>query len=241
MKLSFVLLLFLCGTTFSQKKDHQIIEVHHDPEIPVIDGVADEKCWDKAEWHPLDQLWLGNPYNAEDFEGRFKLSWFEGGLLLLVEIKDDILMDQHEDPLRLWWDDDCVEVFLDEDNSGGEHQYNHNAFAYHVALDYNVVDMNPNRKGHLYNDHIIVKRKTTGHTTVWETNISIYDDSFKEGQRNAPVKLQNGKEIGFALAYCDNDNSKERENFIGSVFVPGEDKNRGWIDADIFGTIKLVE
>ena len=46
--------------------------------------------------------------------------------------------------------------------------------------------------------------------------------------------------MGFALAYCDNDNSKERENFIGSVYVDGEDKNRGWIDANIFGTLKLI-
>jgi hypothetical protein len=47
--------------------------------------------------------------------------------------------------------------------------------------------------------------------------------------------------MGFALAYCDNDTSKERENFIGSVAVAGEDKNRGWIDAGIFGTIVLKE
>ena len=45
--------------------------------------------------------------------------------------------------------------------------------------------------------------------------------------------------MGFALAYCDNDKSKTRENFIGSVYVEGNDKNRGWIDANIFGTLKL--
>ena len=56
-----------------------------------------------------------------------------------------------------------------------------------------------------------------------------------------PVQLSAGKNVGFALAYCDNDTSKTRENFIGSVYVPGEDKNQGWINADIFGTLHLEE
>ncbi|MBW2998850.1 CBM9 family sugar-binding protein, partial [Candidatus Woesearchaeota archaeon] len=49
------------------------------------------------------------------------------------------------------------------------------------------------------------------------------------------------KKIGFAIAYCDNDTSEHRENFIGSVFVDGNDKDRGWKDAGIFGTIELKE
>ena len=47
--------------------------------------------------------------------------------------------------------------------------------------------------------------------------------------------------IGFALAYCDNDKSEHREHFIGSVAVEGENKNKGWIDAHIFGTLLLVD
>ena len=45
--------------------------------------------------------------------------------------------------------------------------------------------------------------------------------------------------MGFSLAYCDNDHSPERENFMGSVRVDGEDKNRSWIDAGIFGLLTL--
>ena len=53
------------------------------------------------------------------------------------------------------------------------------------------------------------------------------------------TRLFNYKKIGFAIAYCDNDTSENRENFFGSVVVDGNDKNRGWIDATIFGTIIL--
>jgi hypothetical protein len=51
--------------------------------------------------------------------------------------------------------------------------------------------------------------------------------------------LNSSKKMGFALAYCDNDYSQERENFMGSVQVKGQDKNRGWIDAGIFGLLSL--
>lgn len=226
-------------TSKSQKKETQLRYVMKAAQAPIIDGKATDSIWNKTKSYPIDQLWLGEAYTSEDFEGSYKLSWTDDALYALVEIKDDSLFDQYADPLELWWDDDCVEVFIDEDNSGGDHQYNHNAFAYHVALDGNVVDMSPEKKGHLYNDHVISKNITTGNTTIWELKISIYDDTYKENEKNKPVKLSAGKKIGFAIAYCDNDGSKERENFIGSIAIEGEDKNRGWIDASVFGTIQL--
>ena len=225
----------------AQKKDKFVKEVKRSNSAIKIDGASEEDAWADAEWLPLNQRWLGEEYSSEDFSGRYKLLWSEDLLYLLVEVDDDILFDQYEDPLELWWDDDCVEVFLDEDNSGGEHQYNHNAFAYHIAADYNVVDLGPDNEPHLYNDHFDVKMTSSGNHYVWEMSIKIFDDSFKDGGNNKPVKLKTGKKLGFALAYCDNDNSKERENFIGSVAVEGEDKNRGWIDAGIFGTLVLVD
>jgi len=210
-------------------------------EAITIDGNPYEAIWNKTNWSQIDQKWLGDDYTKNDFKGRYKLTWNEKALYALVEIVDDTLFDQHKDPLKLWWDDDCVEVFIDEDNSGGEHQYNHNAFAYHVALDGNVVDIAPEEVPTLYNNHIISKHITNGNTTIWELKINIYNDSFVDGQQNLPVTLKANKKIGFAIAYCDNDTSKERENFIGSEVVEGEDKNRGWIDASIFGTLLLKE
>ncbi|WP_439153341.1 DUF6265 family protein [Winogradskyella sp.] len=206
---------------------------------PIIDGIADDAIWSSKIWLPIDQLWLGDAYTAEDFKGRYKLAWSHEALYLLAKIKDDKLVDNHEDPLKAWWDDDCLEIFIDEDNSGGKHQYNHNAFAYHVALDGNVVDISTEKKGKFYNSHIESKRVTKGNTSIWEVKISLFDDSYSDDGENTPIKLQPGKVVGFALAYCDNDTSEHRENFIGSVFVPGENKNRGWIDANIFGTLRL--
>lgn len=224
-----------------EKKETQLINVLKTQETITIDGKADEPIWSKTTWQPIDQRWLGKSYTAEDFEGQYKLCWSEEALYILVEIKDDVLFNQYEDPLKLWWDDDCVEVFIDEDNSGGEHQYNHNAFAYHVALDGNVVDMSTKKTGKLYNSHVVSKNVTSGNTTIWELKISLFDATYDDenDEKNQHVTLQTNKKIGFAIAYCDNDSSIERENFIGSIPVEGENKNKGWIDANIFGTIQL--
>jgi len=221
------------------KHINQIIFVDKAKTNPVIDGKANDAIWSKNIWLPLDQLWLGEAYTSNDFSGRYQLSWSHDALYLLVEIEDDVLIDNNTDPLVSWWDDDCLEIFIDEDNSGGEHQYNHNAFAYHVALDGNVVDMSTDKKGRLYNSHLESKRMTTGNTSIWEIKISLFEDSYNDNDVNLPRKLQPGQVIGFALAYCDNDTSETRENFIGSVHVKGDDKNRGWIDANIFGTLRL--
>ncbi|HMX41890.1 MAG TPA: sugar-binding protein, partial [Saprospiraceae bacterium] len=85
------------------------------------------------------------------------------------------------------------------------------------------------------------RRSTAGHTSTWELALKVYDGyRYSDGGENIPKLLSEGKKMGFALAYCDNDRSAERENFMGNVLVPGEDKNRGWIDAGIFGRLTLA-
>ncbi|MBO6607028.1 sugar-binding protein [Psychroserpens sp.] len=223
----------------NSKKSTQLIHVKKAKSAINIDGVANESIWQSAEWHQLDHLWLGDSLIETDFSGRYKLSWTNEALFLLAEIKDDTLFDQHQDPLTAWWDDDCLEIFIDEDNSGGNHQFNHNAFAYHVALDGNVVDMSTAEAGKLFNSDIQSALNTKGNTTIWEVKVLLFDDTYDDTKDNTPVELTAGKYVGFALAYCDNDGSLNREHFIGSLHVEGEDKNRGWIDADIFGTLVL--
>ena len=203
-----------------------------------IDGKATEKIWSEVPWQQLDELWLGKPFSADDFQGRYKLAWDSKKFYVLAEIRDDKLVDTHPDGLDRYWDDDCLEIFIDENRSKGNHQYNHSAFAYHVALDGKVADITTDSVPGYY-DHVSSVRVTTGNTTIWETAIDIYDDSYADGMPATPVTLRAGKVMGFALAYCDNDNSAERENFIGSVKVMGKDKNRGWIDAGIFEEIIL--
>lgn len=223
------------------KINHQLITINQTDKEIVIDGIADDTSWQKAKWHPMNQVWIGNPIDSTDFTGRYKLSWSKEALYVLVEVTDDVLRNVFKNPLERWWDEDCVEIFIDEDNSGGDHQFNHNAFAYHIDLDGNVVDIIAENTPKLFNDHMESKRITTGNTSIWEFKINLYADDFKYEKTSKPVSLSKDKKIGFAIAYCDNDTSEHRENFIGSVFVKGPDKDRGWKDAGIFGTLVLKE
>lgn len=216
----------------------------------VIDGIAEEKSWLSAQWQPIDHLIFGTPPSTEDFSGQFKIMWDEKKLYLLVEITDDILFDQHADPRYLYWDDDCLEIFIDEDASGGNHQFNFSAFAYHIALDNQVVDMGEkNADGSdnfvLLNDHVTSvwrHSEKSPNKIIWEVAVRVYDDSFNMQKINpVAVNLAEGKKLGFMLAYCDNDSSKEREHFIGSTDIKAVNgnKNLGYITADVFQSLLL--
>ncbi len=262
-KISYFLLIFITFT-FNNKVlalevlDKRPLKANKVIKSIIIDGIADDDSWQRATWQPIDKLIIGTMPSKEDFSGRYKIMWDAQHLYLLVEITDDILFDQHSDPLHLYWDDDCLEIFIDEDASGGNHQFNYNAFAYHVALDNQAVDIGEkNSDGSnnfvLLNDHINSKWRRsakTPHKVIWEMTVSVYDDSFslsnpkqtsQQHNKPQPVRLFSGKKLGFMLAYCDNDGSKEREHFISSndIEAVNGNKNLGYITADVFQTLTL--
>ncbi len=207
---------------------------------PTIDGLGDDPAWANAGWRALSYLWLGDtPLQENDFMGRYKIVWTPDRLYYLVEIYDDVLSDIRPDPLLDYWQEDALEVFVDEDHSGGNHQYNHTAFAYHISLSYDVVDLGIDARPALFNDHINVRRADNGHLSTWEFGVSIFDDSYHQfSDDNKPVELQAGKEMGFALAYCDSDTTGTREHFIGSI--GRSNIQDAWIDAGLFGTLTLI-
>lgn len=207
-----------------------------------LNGKGDEQDWDKAKWRAMNQLMLGPMPSKEDFNGRYKLLWDENMIYLLAEIQDDIYMDTHSNGLEKYWDDDCLEIFIDEDKSGGEHTYSYNAFAYHISLDDKVVDIDDRRKANYYNDHMDVAKVRKGNMITWEIGIKVYSDRFSmEDPESSRIKLSPKKQLGFMVAYCDNDTSEEREHFMGDMFIEGEDKNQGWINASVFGSLYLKQ
>jgi hypothetical protein len=218
-------------------------QVKHTASPIKVDGVA-EQTWDNATWHPMAYLMADSLPNAEDFSGRYKLLWDNQYLYLQAEITDDILFDKTADPKVKYWDDDCLEVFIDSDASGGDHQYNHSAFAYHIALDNQTVDIGDDKKAHLYNEHVTSRwqRDQAQHEKiVWEVAIKLFPDNFSDNQPLPSITLKPEQKIGFMLAYCDNDGSATREHFMGSHKIKPVkgDTNRGWIDANVFGNISL--
>jgi len=175
MKFSITLVLTIvlisCNNRF-KKEDHQEIVVSQTKQVPKIDGIYSEACWDNSDWHYLNQNWSDTNYSPTDFNGRYKMLWDKDALYVLIEITDDILYEPYTKALNLWSNNDSVQLFIDEDNSGGLHQYNHNAFVYNIGLNGKALDLDTNKKPSFF-DHVTSKRNTEGTLSTWEIKVNV--------------------------------------------------------------------
>lgn len=233
------LLLATVSTIAAQETNHYAAP--HAAVAPAIDGAIDP-AWDAAAWDSLSYNYLAGTTmpSAADLSARYKALWTSDALHLLVEVVDDSISDRTVNPLRSWWDDDCLEVFLDENRDGGDHQYNFEAWAYHISTKGEVVDYGDDQQPHLFDDHVVSRRVQTGDTSIWEMSIKVFGEDYTLAGPNTPLVLAAPKTMGFSLAYCDNDGKTNRESFLGSVNTPGHLANEGYIDASVFGSLELL-
>ncbi|MDF3013994.1 MAG: cellobiohydrolase, partial [Cellvibrio sp.] len=208
---------------------------------PEIDGAVDA-VWEQASWAPINVFWLGTQANpdAQDYSGQYKALWDENYLYLLFDITDERLYDNTRSALDAYWEDDTVEIFIDENKNGGQHQYNTSAWAYHISTYGDVVDYTTSGPN-LLNDHIDVRLVSLGDKHMWEIRVRIYGEDYSDSAANTPLILSAGKELGFSASYIDNDGGQQRESMMGSVDTPGHRNNQGYLDASVFGSLKLVE
>lgn len=210
--------------------------------VPKIDGNTDDDCWEKSNWNHINYVWMD--YNEKidtyDFSGQFKVVWssIHNLLYILVEVTDDIFVDGY-----IFGDDgyhnfDIVEVFIDQNNSGGLHVFDgnakvgldwgsnaENAFAYHINVNepmesetsrfFVACDIDggnwDSKEIVDYADHFpeFAFRKIDG-KYYWEFSLLVYSDSYnRKNPLDSIVKLNEGNVLGFTIAYCDNDNKEE--------------------------------
>lgn len=206
--------------------------------LPVIDGIADEPAWDIAEWQSIDQVWM--PYDneasnlenglklwdgADDFSGKYKVVWSAetNVMYFLVETTDDIFTGgyQHSENPNSgggYPNYDIVEVFIDEDRSGGLHVFDgtgntadswginaENAFSYHIAVDepedgsvestfyaLDIAGSNwgyPNQKVAEYSTHFPdFAVRRDGTNYIWEFSLIVHNDNFDPQDTEASVE-----------------------------------------------------
>jgi hypothetical protein len=238
-----ILLIFFTLAVFGQTQNDTLFCYLTKTPV-VIDGQANEECWENAEWNAIDQVWIpwGTSMKNGDFEGRFKVAWDEDFLYVLVEVVDDSLSDDYSNPLEKWWEDDCLEIFIDENRSKGDHTYNNNAFAYHVSLFYDAIDL-ASWGGANFKQNLEVDMDTIADNTyLWEFAFKNYAETYTfSNPERSRVKLHHNKHMGLAVAYCDNDETKGRENFIGSMVMTQAQHNDMYKNADHFGLMILVD
>lgn len=235
-----LLLTTFAFSAFANIENAKVEKVYFTDSAPKIDGVVD-KAWSQHQWKPMNHHILGEIPAPEDFSGKFKLMWDSEYLYLLAEIQDDILADHYPNPFDNYWNDDCLEIFLDPDGSGGNHLNSHNAYAYHVALDNQSVDYG-DKPGEiiLLNEHVTNqwrRNSTPPYLIYWEARIAMYSEQWSNLGEQSRIKPKENKIFGFMLAYCDADGTGEREHFMGSQAIDPNadgDKNLGYISADVF-------
>ncbi|MBP8976662.1 MAG: hypothetical protein KBG83_08100 [Bacteroidetes bacterium] len=191
-------------------------------------------------------------------------------LYFFIEVKDNAFVDgfvpgKEPDIYNF----DIAEVFIDEDASGGLHIFDavgkdtlewganaENAFTYHIYAPFPaegktsthpyVADLagkswddvhHVNYASHL--PEFILRRE--GNTAFWEFSLIVYDSTFDIAlHKFNEVKLFPGKEIGFSVAYCDNDSADGvRDAMFGSDWEPAPG-NLHWMNADYFRKVKLM-
>jgi hypothetical protein len=229
-------------TVFTNVLEDGTFNAHNTKTAIQIDGLSKDSIWSKVNWYEMNYLWMGNKVDSTDYNGRFKLCWNSQYLYILVEVKDEKLVPTLANGLENYWKGDYVEVFIDEDKSGGDHKYNHQAFAYHVSTEGHVIDKNTLQETVFFDDHIKVVRSQYGSTHLWEMAIKLFDKKFDENTKdNKPIKIFAQKSIGFSIAYGDNDGQNKRENFMGSKKTHGNNNDEGYINSDVFGKILFIE
>lgn len=275
---------FSIGTTQAQIYERtDTLEIPMSELIPTIDATGGDQAWDIATWDSIGNIWM--PYDNKeshlrdeaglkiyegenDFSARYKTIWSAETNLLyfFVEITDDVFVDGYELPNGGYHNYDILEIFIDEDRSGGPHIFDsngnnaENAFSYHMAAnalpdgEIQTEMMALDAKGTNWGNHIAnyanhfkdFSMKKEGNLYTWEFSLALYNDTYEQDTpEDARVELYEGKISGLTLAYCDNDDVNEqpplRDHFFGSVFVPESNYNNSWENADWYGVVKLVD
>ena len=231
--------------------------------MPVIDANTSDAAWDATTWKPIDQIWMpwGNSSanlgqatglqlwsGPDDFTGRFKVVWSDQTNLLyfLVEIIDDVYIDGYvfnENPNNGggYPNYDIVEVFIDENRSGGLHVFDgtgtvgtqwgtnaENAFSYHLAADspepdslqrkFHALDIAgtnwgyPNQKIADYASHFPgFAMKRDGNKFIWEFSLIVHNDTYNHSNQQNSVVTLQEGKV-MGLSMAYCDNDNPTEN-----------------------------
>jgi len=188
---------------------------------PAIDGV-EEGLWSGARAYKIGNVIYSPPSSDSDFSASYKTLWDAKNLYVLVDVTDDSLKNDSDSDL--WYQDDCVEVFIDADNSkSGE--YGDNDYQFHFDWDKNKPTMGETKHGSVANVEFAMV--TTG---------SGYRAEIKFPWTTLGVKPSAGAKIGLDVHVNDDDDGGDRDSKLA---WRGKEDN-AWQTPKAFGTAELA-
>jgi oligosaccharide reducing-end xylanase len=182
----------LCDSGSKQCVDPTAARIARVAVSPVIDGTRDA-TWDTAPFFPLQNTILGSIRNDNDLEGRFAVVWDASALYILAIVSDDQVVSDSTYP----WEDDCVELFIDGNQSRGT-SYDANDVQYVFRVG--AQDAREVSKGKIAGVTYAVKATAQGYVAEIRVPFSAIG-----------VQGFNGKRIGIDVHVDDDDDGGSRD------------------------------
>jgi hypothetical protein len=187
----------------------------------VIDGKA-EALWSEARQYKLGNVIYAPISSDEDCSAYFKALWDAQNLYMLVDVTDDSLKNDSDS--ELWYQDDCVEVFIDGDNSKSDN-YDTDDAQYHFDWDRTKPTMNNFEHGSLNGVQFAMVTTEKGYRT-----------EIKFPWSTLGTKPSAGAKIGLDVHVNDDDDGGDRDS---KLTWHGKEDN-AWESPKAFGTAELA-
>ncbi len=204
------------------------------PVPPVIDG-SEDAVWSAAPRYKLANVIYSPLSSPNDLSADFRMMWDANNLYMLIYVTDDVLVnDTRPDQfVRLptgsivvpWFYDDCIEVYIDADNSKSD-RYDNDDAQYHFDWDRTNPTMGTH-KGHGRMENVEFAMVTTE---------SGYRTEIKFPWATLGKKPSAGSSIGLDVHVNDDDDGGERDSKI-TWYV---DYDTMWNYPQDFGNAELV-
>jgi hypothetical protein len=185
----------------------------------VVDGKA-EALWSQAREYKIGNVIYLPPSNDEDFSASYKALFDDKNLYVLVNVTDDSLKNDSSD----FWLDDCVEVFVDADNSKSG-SYGEDDYQFHFGWD----ETNPSMGESHHN-------KTDGVDFAVGRADAGYRVEIKLPWATLGVKPSVGTKIGLDVHVNDDDDGGDRDT---KLTWRGKEDN-AWQNPRALGTAELA-
>ncbi len=201
---------------------------------PVIDGNEDE-VWSAAPKYKLDNVIYSPLSSPNDLSADFRAMWDANNLYLLVDVTDDVLVNDTRPDQYVtlptgstdipWWYDDCVEVYIDADNSKSN-QYDNDDAQYHFDWDRTNPTMGVHKQhGRMENVEFAIKTTEKGYCT-----------EIKFPWATLGKKPSAGSSIGLDVHVNDDDDGGERDTKITWC----DKRDVDWNNPQAFGNGELA-
>lgn len=189
---------------------------------PAIDGVVEEGLWSGARAYKIGNVIYSPPSSDADFSAYYKTLWDAKNLYVLVDVTDDSLKNDSDS--ESWYQDDCVEVFIDADNSkSGE--YGDKDYQFHFDWDKTKPTMGETKHGSVANVEFAIVTMGNG-----------YRAEIKFPWATLGVKPSAGAKIGLDVHVNDDDDGGDRDS---KLTWRGKEDN-AWQTPSAFGTAELA-